>query len=68
MTGPTRCCILSNWATVRKQGLMQHENWWPALFTQACRSCGIDPDPKVLAYNSNYESTRADLKTVSGSA
>ena len=60
--------ILSNWRTVREQGLTQHENWWPAIYEQACRNWGLEPDPKVLGYSTTYEDQRADLKTVSGSA
>lgn len=60
--------ILSNWRTVLEKGLTQHENWWPALYRSACESWGIEPDPKVLAYATTYETTRADLKTVSASA
>lgn len=60
--------ILSNWATVRDQGLTRHDNWWPRLYTQACRSWGIEPDARVLAFDTTYESQRADLKTFSGSA
>lgn len=60
--------ILSNWATVRDQGLTRHENWWPAIYAQACRTWGEEPDAKVLAYDTTYEGTRADLKNVMGSA
>jgi hypothetical protein len=60
--------ILSNWATVRDQGLTRHENWWPAIYLQACQTWGIAPDPKVLAYAETYEAQRADLQTVSVSA
>ncbi len=56
--------ILSNWATVRDQGLTAHENWWPAIYTQACAHLGDEPDPVVLAYATTYETGRADLKTV----
>jgi hypothetical protein len=59
--------ILSNWAAVRDQGLTRHENWWPAIYRQACQRWGVVPDAKVLAYNVTYEGTRADLKTVTGS-
>ena len=59
--------ILNNWRAVRDQGLTQHENWWPALYRAACQSWGIDPDPKVLAYDQTYEGSRADLKHVSTS-
>ncbi len=60
--------ILSNWAAVRDQGLTRHENWWPAIYTQACRAWGVEPDPNVLAFNVTYEAQRADLKQVTGSA
>jgi hypothetical protein len=60
--------ILSNWETVRDQGLTRHENWWPAIYAQACASWGIEPDPKVLAFDQTYQDQRADLKAVSASA
>jgi hypothetical protein len=60
--------ILSNWTTVRDKGLTRHENWWPDIYLQACKTWGIEPDAKVLAYNETYEGQRADLKTVSVSA
>jgi hypothetical protein len=60
--------ILSNWGAVRDQGLTEHANWWPAIYKQACKTWGIEPDPRVLAYSETYESTRADLKNVSVSA
>jgi hypothetical protein len=60
--------ILSNWQTVREQGLTRHENWWPPVYLQACAAWGVEPDPKVLAFAETYEGQRADLKTVSTSA
>ena len=60
--------ILSNWREVLEKGLTTHENWWGPLYTSACRAWGAEPDPKVLAYNTTYETSRADLKTVSVSA
>ena len=60
--------ILSNWADVRDKGLTNHDNWWPDIYRQACKTWGIEPDPKVLAYSETYEGTRADLKNVSVSA
>jgi hypothetical protein len=60
--------ILSNWAAVRDQGLTRHENWWPAVYRQACAGWGVEPDPQVLAFAETYEGQRADLKTVAGSA
>jgi len=60
--------ILSNWATVRDQGLTRHENWWPNIYRQACRTWGIQPETAVLDFAQTYEDQRADLKTVTGSA
>lgn len=60
--------ILSNWKTVLDQGLTRHENWWPEIYRQACKTWGIAPDPKVLAYATTYDGARADLKNVSASA
>jgi len=59
--------ILSNWQTVKDQGLTQHENWWPAIYTQACRAWKVQPDPRVLAFSESYAGQRADLKTVAAS-
>ncbi len=53
--------ILSNWTTVRDQGLTQHENWWPRIYSQACASAGEEPDARVLAYDESYEAKRADI-------
>jgi hypothetical protein len=56
--------ILSNWAAVKEQGLTRHENWWPAVYTQACAAAGEQPDPAALAFAETYEGTRADLQRV----
>jgi hypothetical protein len=60
--------ILSNWETVKDQELTRHENWWPAVYRQACEAWGEEPDPKVLAYSTTYEGKRADLKEVGAGA
>jgi hypothetical protein len=60
--------ILSNWRTVLERGLTKHENWWPDIYRQACRTWAQEPDPKVLGFSETYEGQRADLKTVSASA
>jgi hypothetical protein len=56
--------ILSNWTTVKEQGLTQHENWWPAVYESMCRSLGDKPDPAALAFDETYEGKRADLQRV----
>jgi hypothetical protein len=56
--------ILSNWATVKEKGLTGHDNWWPAVYAQACAAAGEEPDPAVLAFAETYEGARADLQRV----
>lgn len=56
--------VLSNWVTVKQQGLTKHENWWPAIYAEACSAAGVTPDPVVLAYDTTYEGTRADLQRI----
>ena len=56
--------VLSNWATVKEQGLTSHENWWPAVYEMACAAEGVPPDAAVLAFAETYEGKRADLKDV----
>ena len=58
--------ILSNWTTVKERGLTAHENWWPAVYAQACAAAGEPPDPAALGYAMTYEGRRADLRTVGG--
>ncbi len=58
--------ITSNWASVKEQGLTDHENWWPAIYLQACVSGGVEPDAKALAFCETYEGKRADRKVVGG--
>jgi hypothetical protein len=57
-----------NWDNWRKQGLTRHRNWWPDVYRAACRHWGVPPDPAVLAYSTTYETVRADLKELTGSA
>jgi hypothetical protein len=60
--------VLMNWENWRTQGLTQHRNWWPDVYRDACKHWGIEPDPKVLEFSTTYESVRADLKELTGSA
>lgn len=60
--------VLMNWETWRARGLTQHRNWWPDLYRAACERWGVEPDPAVLAYSTSYQSVRADLKELTGSA
>jgi hypothetical protein len=60
--------VLMNWDSWRQQGLTQHRNWWPDAYRAACRHWKLEPDPQVLAYSESYQSVRADLKELTGSA
>ncbi|MDB6109263.1 MAG: hypothetical protein JWR69_1013 [Pedosphaera sp.] len=60
--------VLLNWESWRQQGLTQHRNWWPDVYRDACQRWGVQPDPKVLAYSTSYQTVRADLKNLVGSA
>jgi hypothetical protein len=60
--------VLMNWEAWRAQGKTQHRNWWPDLYRAACKTWNIQPDPRVLAYATSYQTVRADLKNLSASA
>lgn len=60
--------VLMNWDTWRQRGLTQHRNWWPEVYQDACKHWGVEPDPNVLAYSTTYQTVRADLKELTGSA
>ncbi|MBN8246349.1 MAG: hypothetical protein J0L84_02775 [Verrucomicrobia bacterium] len=60
--------VLSGWAGWRDAGLTAHRNWWPDAYRQYCERNGLCLQPGVAAYQVTYESTRADLRDVSGSA
>ncbi len=54
--------VLSHWREYLDQGLTEHRNWWPGVYSQACTNWGKAPDPNALAYCETYESKRADLE------
>lgn len=56
--------VLVDWRKWKDDGLTEHRNWWPDVYRAACRYWGVEPDPELLAYNTTYENTRADLKEV----
>ncbi len=56
--------ILVDWKKWKEDGLTAHRNWWPEVYRAACRHWGVEPEAALLAYNTTYESTRADLKQV----
>ena len=57
--------VLVNWNQWKEKGLTQHRNWWPEIYQAACDNWGLTPDPAVLAYNTTYETTRADMQQIS---
>jgi hypothetical protein len=58
--------VTEDWSKWRDDGLTAHRNWWPEIYQAACEHWGIEPEPALLAYNTTYESTRADLKVIAG--
>jgi hypothetical protein len=60
--------VLMDWESWRQKGLTQHRNWWPDLYREACKRWGMEPDAKVLEYSTSYQTVRADLKNLVGSA
>lgn len=56
--------ILVDWKRWKDEGLTEHRNWWPDVYRLACRAWNVEPAPDVLAYNTTYETTRADLQAV----
>jgi len=56
------------WRQWRDAGPTAHRNWWPAVDLAWCRAQNLTPDEKILACATTYETPRADLKTLAGSA
>lgn len=59
--------VLMRWREWRDKGLTQHRNWWPELYEDVCHRQGTKPDPEIVAFDTSYETTRADLKEISAS-
>lgn len=60
--------VVMGWRQWRDAGLTKHRNWWPEVYQDFCSAQGVQPDPAVLSYDTSYETQRADLKVLSGSA
>ena len=60
--------VLIGWREWKAQGLTEHQNWWPQLYREFCELHGLTPDPVALAFNTSYETTRADLEKLAVSA
>ena len=59
--------VVSDWAAWQKAGLTEHRNWWPGLYREYCEQNGQTPDPAILAFNTTYAETRADLQRIATS-
>ena len=59
--------VLLDWGAWKRSGQTGHRNWWPGLYTQYCSRNQVTPDPEALAYQTNYEKVRADLRDISAS-
>jgi hypothetical protein len=59
--------VLMDWGAWKRDGFTNHDNWWPALYADACRRLGWTHDPRVAAFDTSYAEQRADLKSVSHS-
>ncbi len=54
--------VLSEWQKYLDEGLTTHHNWWPELYAEACRRWNQPPDPRAMAFDENYQNSRADLE------
>ncbi len=54
--------VMVDWTKWRDDGLTEHRNWWPEVYAAACKRWGVAPSPELLAYDTTYETKRADLK------
>jgi hypothetical protein len=59
--------VVMGWRQWRDEGLTGHRNWWPEVYQEFCAKKGVAPDPAVLAFETSYETVRADLKVLSAS-
>jgi hypothetical protein len=59
--------VVSHWRRYLEEELTQHRNWWPDIYRAACEHWGVSPDPVALAFDTTYETQRADLKLLSAS-
>ena len=59
--------VLMDWNQYRKDSKTEHRNWWPDLYSAACKAWNIEPDPNVMRFSTSYETVRADLRTISSS-
>ena len=59
--------VMMDWNQYRKDSKTEHRNWWPDLYSAACKAWNIEPDPNVMRFSTSYETVRADLRAISSS-
>lgn len=59
--------VVSGWEEWKKDGLTEHENWWPDLYREYCRLQGEEPVAAIEAFDTTYAETRADLERIAAS-
>jgi hypothetical protein len=59
--------VLMDWNQYRKDSKTEHRNWWPDLYSAACKARNTEPDPNVMRFSTSYETVRADLRAISAS-
>ena len=59
--------VFMDWNQYRKDSKTEHRNWWPDLYSAACKARNIEPDPNVMRFSTSYETVRADLRAISAS-
>jgi hypothetical protein len=60
--------VVMGWRQWRDEGLTAHRNWWRDVYREYCDRQHQAPDPVVMSFETSYETQRADLKVLSGSA
>ena len=55
---------LIDWQAWKDEGKTGHRNWWPDLYRAYCTNKASRPTSKVLAFDTSYQTKRADLKQV----
>ncbi|MCA9045192.1 MAG: hypothetical protein KDA69_12775 [Planctomycetaceae bacterium] len=54
--------VLMNWSAWKDEGLTEHENWWPGLYTEFCSLHELTPDQNAMQFHETYSTSRADLE------
>jgi hypothetical protein len=60
--------VAREWSRTYDRDLLTQHNWWPQVYREACEHWGIEPEARVLEYDSTKGSTPGDLHRVAASA